>query len=386
MTLHESHMTSYIIKLFTEDLRSIECNGKREIDNYTEIFDLLAFNDYDSVRKLVLTKHEITSLPLDAFRRLQKLKSLDLSENSITDLESDIFKDLQSLEELNFSFNRLTSLTGDVFNNIQYLLKLNLSNNQIANINDTSANQLPKLTHLDLSHNHLETIDNKFIESLSNLQFLDVSFNKINKLPEEFLSRFGSLSELRVTNNLLQSISGEDLPSSLRALSIGNNKIASLPLNLPEIRYLNIQDNSISSIQIAAAWFKELQSLNISGNAITAFPDVKFNSLKILDLSRNKLQSIPETLKTNNFPVVETLVIGSNPIKNVIFTSELRLRSLFLNNLDLMETIESNAFHNLKGVNGECINVTISENPRLHLIENGTLNGTDICAVSKRLR
>lgn len=319
---------------------------------------------------------------MDAFRGL-RLQSLDLSENSILDIEADVFKDLFTLEELNFSFNRLSGLRGAAFSNVESLLNLNLSNNRIADLNEITANQLPNLTHLDLSHNHLESIDSSFLKSLKSLKFLDISFNVIGTLSGETIPQLRSLIDLRAGHNKLKKLCGEYLPMSLKLLSVGHNAIASVPKNLSPIRELNIEDNNISSIKDDVGSLNKLERLNISGNALIEFPDAKFEYLKTLDLSRNKLTTIPETLKFDNLPILEELSLGGNPIRNVTFAMELRLRKLILRNLNLLEAIEIHAFRHLKGFHDRCINLTVSQNRRLNMIEKGAFDGIAICHVSR---
>ncbi|XP_043286082.1 protein artichoke-like [Venturia canescens] len=365
----------------SENSKIINCLKNRELTNYTEIFDLLAFDESELIKKLIIMEHEISSLPLDAFRGLRNLKSLDLSKNLIEDFEADVFKDLKNLEELDFSQNHLGILGGDIFKNIPFLVTLNLSHNSIDDLNETTAGQLGKLESLDLSHNQIKSIGSEFMKSLSGLKFLNISYNRIDSITSDVILHLKSLKELQISNNLLTIIPVENFPESLTTLNVAGNSIKSLPLDFSLISNLNVANNQINSIESDERWLKKLRYLNFSGNFLTSFPNVIFDDLNSLDLSRNKFNVIPKYLSSENLPKLEILVIDGNPIKDLIFVEKLQLRRLYVRHFDQLEILEKNAFAKLQGIDGECVDLIISGNPRLHRIEEGALNGVSICTL-----
>lgn len=155
------------------------------------------------------------------------------------------------------------------------------------------------LTHLKqliLSHNQLTRI-NPDIKFLDNLELLDLRSNLLTKLPIEL----------------------EELPE-LKTLLVGHNRISTYPGNLYKLTKMQSFDMSFNKFQrvvvevgnmsllkdtheweVGIGLWKFLQELNASNNSIDIWPQQieKIPTLKMLNLSHNKLAEIPSIIALN---------------------------------------------------------------------------------------
>ena len=84
----------------------------------------------------------------------------------------------------------------------------------------------------------------------------------------------------------------------------------------------------------------------MSNNHIQSIPMENFHQLKILDISSNELNSIPENL-SKNFPSLEVLILDNNSIERIAFVEKLQLKRLSLNYLPNLVALDKYAFTNI---------------------------------------
>lgn len=123
------------------------------------------------------------------------------------------------------------------------ILRLNYSS--ISNIGFPLSSLMRNLKYLDLSNNNLIRIDNG-LSDLADLRELNLSFNRIEKI--EGLNHLSKLTHLSLSENRIGQIRNLDDLKRLKIFNIAYNRIDSLDFAI----YLRR--------------FKELKSLNISGN------------------------------------------------------------------------------------------------------------------------
>ncbi|CAK9797738.1 Slit homolog 3 protein [Anthophora quadrimaculata] len=358
----------------------IDCHGKQLGSNDVLNFHLLMLNQYEALNKLILSNNNIINLPKNLLNKLKPLKSLDLSQNVIETIYTTIFIDLNKLEDLNLSKNVLKTFDDSLLEVLPTLVTLNLSYNRIDSVEHRMNKSVTQIITLDLSHNNISTLSKEFSESLSKLQYLNLSFNKILSLEDCNLTYLSSLKEIYLNNNLIVALNMQMLPKSLSKLHFGYNQISEIPYDLSHIEVLNIEYNKISEIHdnLTSA---NLQHLNISGNMLSTFPNILFESLQILDISDNNLTRIPEAICVKNFPLIIQLTVSKNPIRNLVFHSELKLKSFIASYMSMLETIDKDTLANLKAPWKDCINLTISNNNMLSFIHENALEHMNLCSL-----
>lgn len=206
------------------------------------------------IKYLYLQNNLIEEIKSGVFDNVTDLRWLVLDHNNITSdkIPSGTIDKLSKLEKLLFSHNKLTKVPGL---STKSLDEVKFIGNQLTGVSSGALSGMENLTTIHLSKNKLtsESITGAF-KGLKSLMLLDLSENKLKKLPA-------------------------GVPASLLMLYADNNDIESIPsgylAKLPELQYLRISHNKLADSGIPAGVF------NVT-------------SLLELDLSFNKLKSIPE--------------------------------------------------------------------------------------------
>jgi hypothetical protein len=169
--------------------------------------------------------------------------------------------------------------------------RLNFANNKL-----TMIKSIPYfLTFINLSSNYIKTIPS-FSDKL---ETIILSKNQLISLPE--LPK--NLKHLQVNENRLTSL--PKLPKKLEFLDVSSNNLKSLP-NMPDtLLNVNASTNSINSIGKIS---KNIVSLNLKSNFLKNLPIELPDSLKNLDISYNKFETMPIV------PSYTKMNISNNPL------------------------------------------------------------------------
>merc|ERR1712002_434864 len=246
--------------------------------------------------------------------------------------------------------NRKLKFVPVVPSGIKYLY---LQNNQIANakIAKGTIDKLTALQKLFFSYNELTE---PIIPPSKSLDELKMMHNKINKFPSGLLADKENLTSINLQQNQLTSegISGAFKgPKKLVSLDVSHNKLKKLPAGVPsslEILYADYNDID----GVGAGYLNKLpalQYLRISHNKLvdSGLPAGVFNvsSLVELDLSFNKLQSIPEISQQ-----LEQLYLQANEINKFDLAS-------------FCKSISATEYSHLKHLRLDANNITQSSMP-----------------------
>ncbi|XP_043679296.1 chaoptin-like [Vespula pensylvanica] len=360
----------------------INCHEKLVTNDNKIQLKSLMLDQYQNVEELILSKNNLTLVSPNTFIMLKHMRKLDLSENLISEICINELTKSNNLTELNYSNNKLKIFNNIIFDKISTITKLNLSHNYIKILKSTIISKpVISLIILDLSYNNITFIDNAFLKPFLHLQYLDLSFNKITSISENAFSQLFNLKTLRINNNFLISLKFNELPDNLIELRIEYNKIVKLFYEPSQIEELNIEFNNISRLETNLASLHSLEYLNVSDNKLAKFPNVTLQRLKVLDISNNNYSNIPKYLSSENYPLLNTLIVSGNLIKNLTFYSKLKLRSFVANYITLLEKINNDAFLNLEAPINDCINLTITNNKKLISIDERALDNMNVCFV-----
>lgn len=339
--------------------------------------DVFLFIEKNPPSKLILSNNGINNTSLEKIKYLTGLTILDISHNNITEINPVIFDRFINLKGLDISWNNLENLDLGTLTKGELLEYLNLSNNKIKEINGSLEHPLIRLTSLYFANNFITELPETFSDHFPNLLNLDLSNNSFTSF-ENYISNSTSLKLLNLEHN---SINSTIIEAHVEELRIGYNELTSLPRNL-FVESLSIEHNKISEIDYDEDLFNGLTHLNLSGNILSMIPNFTSPMLKELDISNNAFVSIPEDLTSQNVPSLDTLVVNGNPIKELKFPNELHLRNFVMKNTSLLNAIYADAFENLKGHDGDCINITVSSNENLNSFDEESIRGMNICYVS----
>jgi len=208
--------------------------------------------------------------------------------------------DNMNLTDLNF-LNRIfpkSNKTGD--NNKDLIIKVfSANNNNIDKIPKEFFKNITKIVKIDFSFNQIKEIEYEICNKTT-LKFLSLNNNKITDIPNNF-NNLKNLKELNLSNNLLnKNIVSETLFNldSLEILNLSHNKIKDFPINLllnQKLMEINLSYNSIENNISNDYWSKtNLQNLDLSFNNLTVnnlSQNIFFcSNVSILNLKGNKIK------------------------------------------------------------------------------------------------
>ncbi|XP_061670851.1 PH domain leucine-rich repeat-containing protein phosphatase 2 isoform X4 [Syngnathoides biaculeatus] len=338
-----------------QSLQTLSLDGNRlsslpnELGGLSQLSSLgLSFNDFNhvpavlerlsAVDKLAMAGNQVVCLEVCALLRMSHLKHIDLRLNGLRCVKSESPEAVTQLTHLDLRDNCLDSLDLASVRSLETLHcqrnqlraltvggaalhKLHAGNNRLSAV---SVFPVPnQLTHLDLSQNLLERLpdwvcDCRKVETLdvthnlltelpSSLKHLNASANNLESIPPIGQSddSLSTLQELYLTGNNLNENCGALLVGhhNLRVLHMAYNQLLSFPASklskLELLEELNLSGNKLKSIPSTVSSCKRLHTLIAHSNHITVFPEIlNLPEIKLVDLSCNELTGIqlPESL------------------------------------------------------------------------------------------
>lgn len=218
------------------------------------------------------------------------------------------------------------------------------------NVIDKNITDPLKIKRLDLSSNSLVSLPSD-IGILSELIVLNLANNKLQSLPE-------SLKSLQKLNNLdirrndfteLPAVLGE---TNIKSLIVSSNRLSDIKV-LQDIKSLKVVDLSSNKLKEIGTLFSndnEVRSLNLASNYIQDVSELLsvLSSLERLDISENLLTSIPKTANTLkeivdiDFSLNEIITIDEAffelPVERLNLCSN-RIKNIVLDGLEDLEVL-----------------------------------------------
>ncbi|XP_069002000.1 transforming growth factor beta activator LRRC32 isoform X2 [Embiotoca jacksoni] len=259
------------------------------------------------------------------------VQTLDLSRNQVQNLTQETLGYHTGLRHLNLHSNKIHFVQPGLFEDMTDLRVLDLSRNHlnVFGLSKISVGTLTAVESLDLSNNGLYTdMSDYFLADSPSLANLSLNGNSITKIAQNTFSGSLSLRTISLHNNVIMEIEDGAFDSldHLTELDLSKNSITCITdFNLFNLRVLNLSKNSMElfhSAQSANLNYK-LLSLDLSENKMHYFPLLPLNNvLEHLDVSRNRLQSINVTGRTEKkanliFNHLRYLDMSYNQLKSI---------------------------------------------------------------------
>ncbi|GCC35169.1 PH domain leucine-rich repeat-containing protein phosphatase 1-like [Chiloscyllium punctatum] len=321
-----------------------------ELGNLVQLNYLsLSFNEFRSipvvleslkaVEKLCMSGNYIETLCLQSLRRMPHIKQVDLRLNHITKLDVANVDFLQHVTHLDLRDNKLTVLDGTVFENIEvihcernYLTSLKVSGYFLKNLY-AATNELEyidaypvpnNLTYMDVSRNKLDSLPEWVFEG-KKLEVLDISHNQICELPAKLFCS-SNLRKLLAGYNQLRRLPERFERTQAEVIDVQHNHLIELPSNLflkaDCLRCLNASANKLEILPpscMSEESNSALQELYLTNNYLTdkCVPLLTGHTcLKVLHLAYNRLQSFPAS-KMAKLEELEEIDLSGNKLKTI---------------------------------------------------------------------
>ncbi|XP_061920811.1 lumican isoform X2 [Entelurus aequoreus] len=263
------------------------------------------------IKYLYLQNNQIDEIKAGVFDNVTaELRWLVLDNNQITNgkIASGTIDKLTALEKLFFSHNQLTE---PVVPPSKALDELKLTHNRLSKFPSGLLNDKENLTSINVQHNQLtsDAIAGAF-KGCKRLLSLDASYNKLKKLPA---SVPGSLEILYVDNNDIDSITSGYMNklTALKYLRVSHNKLvdSGIPAGVFNVTSLLELDLSFNKLQSIPEINEQLEQLYLQANEISKFElssfckyvsPVNYSHLKHLRLDANNLTHHSMPSETSN--------------------------------------------------------------------------------------
>uniref|UniRef100_UPI00398E4F79 fibromodulin a n=1 Tax=Pristiophorus japonicus TaxID=55135 RepID=UPI00398E4F79 len=250
------------------------------------------------MKYVYLQSNQIDAVPDGVFDNATGLVWVVLHRNKISSekIGKNVFSKLRNLERIYLGHNNLTSIPSPLPRSLR---ELRAAGNKISKVQPSALEGLDNLTMLLLNDNQLEDIGGS-LKALKSLSFLELSNNHLKKLPD-------------------------GLPDSLHQLYLDFNHISTIPneyfRQFPKLQYARISNNELSDKGIPLNTFNvsSLIELDLSHNKLQTIPPVNEN-LENLYLHANKIKefTVDSFCKTTgfiNFSRIQVLRLDGNSIK-----------------------------------------------------------------------
>jgi len=324
-----------------KDLRVLQLNNN-QIETISD-----SISEIDMVNHLDLANNQLKELPGN-FGYLSKLSKLNLSNNLLESLPNEM-NSLTMLSFLDLTNNKLISLPPGM-GELSHLEVLYLRQNRLEEV--PRLTNCVALKEVHLGSNQITSITSNHLENIVNVATLDLRDNKVTSLPPD-MTVLASLERLDLTNNSLANLPPSlGLLPHLKAVAVEGNPMKSIRRDILArgtiglLKYLRSRleegemqqlaskvetgkGGHVSPPPVLAAsppipdkfTMKTSQSLNLSSKGLITLPDEAVSTgveagVLAVDLSKNSFSEFPSNLEPL-LPSLHELNISRNKLCSV---------------------------------------------------------------------
>ncbi|KAG5326629.1 SLIT1 protein, partial [Pseudoatta argentina] len=265
------------------------------------------------------------------------------------------------------------------------LNKLILSKNNIVLLPLNELKRLKHLKGLDLSQNKLNNIHSDILKNLNELEDLDYSSNLLWDFDISVLSTESSLSKFNLSYNHMNKLEkSSENATKLKVFDVSHNNLVDLNFLdiMPELEYLNLSFNKFTTLPVnSLLYMQHLKILHVNNNQLLSL-NFQNLPLSLLELyTENNLINIITFQKSS----IHTLNIQKNSISNICnnltLLEELKKLNISGNSLSDFPEVFLKSLETLDEKKNNCINITISNNKKLNVIEENVFRHMNICSL-----
>lgn len=185
-------------------------------------------------------------------------------------------------------------------------------------------------------------------------RYLNVSSNILGNIEHIAFQDLVDLRVLDLSSNQLKDLSLK-LPTGIEHISLSKNQLKYWPIEKhpTNMEILELQENELMEIYNTVVTgknrieFPSLKLLNVSRNRISSIPPtITYPELEIFDASFNAFSKVPQYLGSQA-PNLKVLRLRGNPIKNIEFSTKLSAHILDFSELPMLTEFDANVFNSL---------------------------------------
>ncbi|XP_056132501.1 PH domain leucine-rich repeat-containing protein phosphatase 1-like [Lampris incognitus] len=318
----------------------------------------LALCDIASLMELNLSGNRLSSLPA-AVGTMHNLQTLLLDGNFLSSLPVELGS-LEALTYLGLSFNSFSCIS-PVLEKLKGMERLCMAGNQLSTLDMAGLQWLPA-RHFDLRLNHLQNVVLGEAGQLTHIAQLDVRDAGLDELDVRPLSRLevlrcdrNMLSLLRASGHVLKSLHAAHnelkqlevypVPENLTVLDVSWNELDCVPdwvCESSRLEVLDINHNSVTELPIRLLCSGSLRKLLVGWNNLRWLADrMERSQLEVLDLQHNHLSELPHNLfiksQSLRYLNVSANKLESLPPASLSEESFSSLQELYLTNNNLTD-------------------------------------------------
>ncbi|KAK7580762.1 hypothetical protein V9T40_001391 [Parthenolecanium corni] len=307
-------------------------------------------SEFETSNFSVIPSEHTTSLKIECSSEL-------MSRSSLNDKS---FAHLSRLRELILDYCKMGKWPAGTLTGLKDLRNLTIRTHNMdwmaisLELSPSSFNQVRQLERLDLSTNNIWSLPENVFCSLTNLVMLNISENRLQDIADLNFRGRDSTSLSQLPDDKLPPCS-----LNIRVLDASFNHFVLIPsaafAMLEQLQELQLHNNEISTIaDRALSGLKNLKSLDLSSNKIVSLPRNLFfecsESIKEINLQNNSISVLSPGLFANLSQLL-SLDLSSNQltsawISNETFSGQIRLVSLNLSQNQITK-LDPTLFHDL---------------------------------------
>ncbi|XP_075064928.1 leucine-rich repeat serine/threonine-protein kinase 2 isoform X2 [Mixophyes fleayi] len=251
----------------------------------------------------------------------EHIRCLDLSANDLESIDSINKKSLltnhlERLDKIELQQNSLTSISKSLCETLKALTYLDLRSNSFK-LFPTSVLEMNSIAFLDISRNEIgPSLDLNTTVVCSTLKHLNLSYNQLKFFPESIEKVAQRLEELNLEGNNISEINKPLCLSELRMLNLNKNTISSLCLDfLSNCAKLDVFCAMTNQLAMVPNIPSKITTLRLSHNKFTNIPRevLQLSHLRTIDLSNNHIDSLPGPLEWASLNLRE-IILNYNQI------------------------------------------------------------------------
>eukprot|EP00073_Rattus_norvegicus_P034761 XP_008759324.2 PREDICTED: toll-like receptor 2 isoform X1 [Rattus norvegicus] len=331
LTLHLSE-SAFLLGIFADILSSVRYLELRDTNLARFQFSELSVDEINSpMKKLAFRNADLTDKSfnelLKLLRYILELMEVEFDHCTLNGVgnfnpsESDVVRELGKVETVTIRSLHIPQFylfydLSTVYSLLEKVKRITVENSKVFLVPCSFSQHLKSLEFLDLSENLMveEYLKNSACEGgWPSLQSLVLSQNHLRSIRKtaEILLTLKNLTALDISKNSFQPMPDScQWPGKMRFLNLSSTGIQAVKTCIPQtLEVLDVSNNNLDSFSL---FLPRLQELYISRNKLKTLPEASlFPVLQVMKIRENAISTFSKD-QLGSFPKLETLEAGDN--------------------------------------------------------------------------